>query len=208
MLPRLSALVACLTFAVAGTTNAGEYNTVLDIGDRAPAWSNLPGVDGKKHSLDDLKEKEAVVVVFTCNSCPYAVDYEGRMISFVSKHGGAEGKVALVAINVNQVPEDSPEKMKERAKEQNFNFPYLYDASQKIAKEFGATSTPEFFVLNKKREVVYMGAMDDNTDAKLAKTNYVEEAVAAVLNGEMPKTKETVARGCLVRYAKERRRKP
>ncbi len=197
-------VLACL---VGGAALAGEFNPTLSVGNAAPAWANLPGTDGKTHSLDDLKSKEVVVVVFTCNSCPYARDYEGRMIDFVKKHGGPEGKAALVAINVNKVAEDSLEKMTERSKEVGFNYAYLFDETQKIAKDYGATSTPEFFVLNKERKIVYMGAMDDNADAKKAKLSYVEAAVEAALKGETPKVKETAAVGCLVRYVKDRKKK-
>lgn len=201
----IRATVACAVIVCgASLAIAGEFNPTLSVGSDAPAWSKLPGTDGKTHSLDDLKSKDVVVVVFTCNSCPYARDYEGRMMDFVKKHGE---KAALVAINVNKVAEDSLEKMTERAKEKEFNYPYLFDETQKIAKDYGATSTPEFFVLNKDREVVYMGAMDDNADASKAKVSYVEEAVAATLKGESPKTKETAAVGCLVRYVKDRKKK-
>jgi peroxiredoxin len=185
----------------------GEYNPKLNYDDPAPAWADLPGVDGKRHALGDLKDKDVVVVAFTCNSCPYAVDYEDRMIAFAKKHAGPEGKVALVAINVNLVAEDSLEKMTERAKERGFPFAYLFDESQTIAREFGATRTPEFFVLNRDRRVVYMGAFDDNTDAAKVTKNYVDAAVAAAQSGDKPATVETVPIGCLVRYKRERKGK-
>ncbi len=184
---------------------AGEFNPTLNIGSAAPAWNELPGVDGKPHGLADLKAKDVVVVTFTCNSCPYAVDYEDRLIAFAKKHCGPEGTVALVAINVNLVAEDRLPAMKERADKKGFNFPYLFDETQKIGHDYGATFTPEFFVLGKDRKIAYMGAMDDNTDAAKAKVNYVEQAVAALLAGKTPEVKETVGRGCLVRY--DRRRK-
>jgi hypothetical protein len=95
--------------------------------------------------------------------------------------------------------------MKERAAKKGFRFPYVFDETQKIANEYGATFTPEFFVLGRDRKIVYMGAMDDNTDAAKAKINYVEAAVEAALAGKSPDVKETVGRGCLVRY--DRRRK-
>ena len=200
------ALVAAV--APASLAAAGEFNPTLNIGDPAPAWSKLPGVDGKNYSLDDFKEKDVLVVAFTCNSCPYAVDYEDRLIAFSKAHCGEGKKVALIAVNVNKVEEDLPDQMKARAKEKGFNFPYLFDESQKIAKDFGATFTPEFFIIGKDRKIVYMGSMDDSTEADKVKTKYVEAAVAAALKGEVPATKETAAKGCLVRYAKERRKKP
>jgi peroxiredoxin len=183
----------------------GEYNTKLKIGDPAPPWTDLPGVDGKKHTLADLKGKDAVVVVFTCNSCPIAAGYEDRLIAFAKKHCGPDGRTALVAINVNTIAADRLDKMEERAKDKGFNFPYLYDETQKIAKDYGASYTPEFFVLTKDRKIAYMGAMDDRNNEKDAKTSYLEPAVEAVLKGEKPAKAETLARGCAIRFARERR---
>lgn len=199
-------VVLSLTALVGGANwaNAGRYNKVLNIGDAAPAWKDLPGVDGNKHSLSDLKDKEVVVVVFTCNSCPIAEDYQGRLIAFTSKHCGPDRKVALVAINVNVIAEDKLPKMQERAKEKGFNFPYLHDATQKIARDYGAVYTPEFFVLDKKRKIVFMGAMDDRNMEREVKVNFLEPAVAAALKGELPKITETLGRGCLVRYLRKR----
>jgi peroxiredoxin len=184
---------------------AGEFNKKLSVGDAAPVWTELPGIDDKKHSLADLKDKKCVVVVFTCNSCDVAIDYEDRIIQFVKKHAHSGSQVALVAINVNTIEPDRLPKMQERAKEKGFNFPYLYDESQAIAKAYGATYTPEFFVLDAERKVAYMGALDDKNKADLAKVNYLEAAVAAVLKGEKPPTSETLARGCLIRYARPKR---
>lgn len=189
-------------FTMASFAISGEHNEVLEIGDPAPAWDNLPGVDGKQHSLRDLKEKKVVVVVFTCNSCPAARDYEDRIIELAK----SSTEIAIVAINVNRILDDSMEKMVERAKSKDLPYPYLLDESQKIAKQYGANFTPEFFVLDGNRKVVYMGSMDDNTDAKLAKNYYLRDATAAVLAGNQPNVAETLARGCRVRYAREPRK--
>lgn len=199
---RLFFAVAAATF-VATAASAGQFNSALSIGDDAPAWVNLPGTDGKKHSLSDLRDKDVVVVVFTCNSCPAAEAYEDRIIAFAKQHCTPSGRVALVAINVNTIPDDRLDKMTERAKENEFPFPYLYDETQKIGKKYGAGYTPEFFVLDKARRVVYMGALDDKTPPAAAKTAYVELAVRAALKGEKPAVAETQARGCRVRYAKK-----
>lgn len=181
---------------------AGEFNTVLNVGDPAPVWSDLPGTDGKTHSLADLKDTKVVVVVFTCNSCPVAAEYEDRIIAFAKKHAG---EVAVVAINVNRIEEDNLEHMKERAKSQQFPYVYLFDETQKIAKDFGATYTPEFYVLGPDRKVVYMGGMDDNSDPAIVTENYLEPAVESALKGTPLKTKETRAIGCRVRYARGRK---
>jgi peroxiredoxin len=186
---------------------AGEYNPVLSIGDKAPVWKDLPSVDGKKLSLSDLKKKDVVVVTFICNSCPYAVDYEDRLIAFAKKHSVKDSKVAIVAVNVNKVDEDLPPKMKAKAEAKGFKFPYLFDETQQIAKDFGAGFTPEFFVLSKDRKVVYMGAMDDSPNADKVKRRYVDEAVAAALAGNLPEVRETVPIGCRIRIERTRRRK-
>ena len=180
---------------------AGEFNPTLNIGDAAPAWSNLPGTDGKQHALADFKDKEAVIVVFTCNSCPVATDYEDRIIAVAKKYAGPGGRAGLVAINVNKIEEDSLPRMKERATAKRFDFPYLFDETQKIARDYGATFTPEFFVLDRQRKIAYMGGMDDNSNPAEVKAQYLDPAVAAVLAGQKPVPAETVARGCMVRCA-------
>jgi len=184
---------------------AGKYNAVLNIGDAAPAWTDLEGVDGKKHALTDFADKDVVVVVFTCNSCPVAADYEDRILAFSKKYAGPEGKVGLVAINVNTIEEDRLPHMKERAEARGFTFPYLYDESQAIGKAFGAAFTPEVFVLDKARKVVYMGGIDDSSDASQVKQNYLEAAVEAALAGNAAEVAEAPAIGCRVRYAREKR---
>jgi peroxiredoxin len=197
------ALAVGLLLTNAARPGGGEYNEVLKVGDAAPAWSGLEGTDGKKHALGDLKDRDVVVVVFTCNSCPIAVDYEERIIAFTKKHAGPGGKVAVVAINVNTVKEDQLDQMKARAQQQGFNFAYLYDPSQKIARAYGATYTPEFFVLNKERKIAYLGAMDDTSQAAKVKVNYLEDAVRRTLNGEKASPGETLARGCRIRFNKK-----
>lgn len=181
---------------------AGEFNSVLKIGDAAPAWIKLPGTDGKEHSLDDIKDKKAIVVIFTCNSCPVATAYEDRIIALAKKY---EKDVAVVAINVNRVPADSLEKMKARAEEKGFPFPYLYDDTQKIAKDFGAQFTPEFFLLNAERKIVYMGGMDDSSEPEKVTKQYLEPAIEAALKGEKIEKTETQAIGCRVRFAREKK---
>lgn len=185
---------------------AGEYNEVLNIGDPAPSWTDLPGVDGQPHSLADFKDKEVVVVVFTCNSCPIAVDYEDRIITLAGSEPVKSGRVGVVAINVNTIEADRLDKMKERAESKGFNFPYLYDESQKIAKAYGAIFTPEFFVLDRDRKIAYMGGMDDNSNPNQVMSNFLSPAIEATLAGKAPEVKETVARGCRIRYARERRK--
>jgi peroxiredoxin len=183
---------------------AGEFNKKLSLGDPAPEWKDLPGTDDKKHSLAELKDKEIVVVLFTCNSCPIANDYENRINAFAKKYSTAESKVALVAINVNIIPEDRLDKMKVRAEKKKYPFVYLYDETQKIAKDFGANYTPEFFVLDKNRKVIYMGAMDDRSNEEEAKVSFLDAAVESALKGEKAPKGETLARGCAIRFKRVR----
>ena len=188
---------------ILGTTQAGEFNPVLDIKDPGPKWAALPATDGKRYAFEDFNEMDVLVIVFTCNSCPYAVDYEDRLIAFTKKVQGS--KVGLVAINVNKVEEDLLPAMKERAAKKGFNFPYLFDETQEIAKKYGAGYTPECFVLNKQRQVVYMGAFDDSPDPSKVKTRFVELAVESALTGKLPAKQETVAIGCRIRIERSRR---
>lgn len=197
----LRVLVIGLTLLTGSTAAvAGKFNTVLSVGDPAPAWENLEGTDGQKHALADLKAKDVVVVVFTCNSCPVAEGYEDRLLAFAKKHTGNNSKVGLVAINVNTLPADRLPKMKERATRKKFPFPYLYDPSQKIAKAYGAMYTPEFFVIGKDRKIAYLGAMDDRSPPAEARVSFLETAVIAALQGKTAPVSETLGRGCRIRF--------
>lgn len=203
-MPRRLTWVALLLLM--STALGGEYNPVLNIGDKAPVWKDLPGVDGKQHSLADLKTRDAVVLVFTCNSCPYSVEYEERIKALTKEFQSRN--VAVVAVNVNNVPEDSFDKMKERAKQQSFNFPYLFDTTQQIARDYGAGFTPEFFVLDKERKIAYMGALDDSSAADKVKARYVANALNSLLDGKKVAVGETVAIGCRIRMDRRRRPRP
>lgn len=177
----------------------------IRIGETAPNWTELKGTDDRTHSLQDYADKAVVVICFTCNSCPYAVDYEDRMIAFSRKYADTQHGVVLVAINANNKPKETLELMKQRSVEKNFPFAYLHDDTQQVADAYGAVYTPEFFVLNKNREVIYIGAMDDKTDASQASVNYVELAVEAALKGQRPQVTENPARGCAIPFRRSRR---
>ncbi len=183
---------------LAGLAPVSGQTAKLKIGAAAPNFSNLPGVDGKAHSLADFKGKDVVVIAITCNHCPVAVAYEDRIIAFAKKYAGTGSKVGFVAINVNNLEADKLDKMQIRAKEKGFNFPYLYDASQQVGKALNASVTPEFYVFDKNRKLVYWGSMDNKMTNPT--TNYLEPAVAAALAGKTPTTQTTKAFGCSVKY--------
>lgn len=204
---RLSTLImlwACVPAAVTG--QAGTYNPDRSIGDVVEPWKDLPGTDDRPHSWTDVAGRDAVVVVFTCSSCPYAVDYEERINELAERHAGAGSRVAVLAINSNRIPEDALPAMKARAEAKQFRFPYLFDESQAVARAFGAVRTPEFFVLDRDRRIVYMGAMDDSTTATAVKRRYVDDAVAAVLAGRAVEVAETAPVGCQIRFERRRAR--
>ncbi|MBX7103219.1 MAG: thioredoxin family protein [Gemmataceae bacterium] len=184
---------------------AGVNAAPLKIGEPAPKFSGLEcATTGKSASLEDFKGKDVLVVVVTCNHCPVAIAYEDRLVAFAKKHCGKDSKVGLIAVNVNNSAADKMDKMQDRSKSKGFNFPYLYDPSQKIAKDLGATRTPEFFVFDKERRLVYTGAMDDNMkDASKVTKNYLEDAVLASLKGNKPATEETKAVGCGIQWDKK-----
>src|SRR5947209_2386441 len=188
MIRYATALVAVVGLAaLAGTAEAGKINKKLNIGDAAPVFSGLEGTDGRSHSLADFKDKDVLVIAITTNHCPVAVGYEDRIVAFAKKHVGPDSKVGFIAINVNTGEEDRLPKMTERAKDKGFTFPYAFDPSQKIARDLGALRTPEFFVFNKDRKLIYMGAFDDNDrDESQVTKHYVEDAVKATLHGATP----------------------
>jgi len=196
---RLAALALAVIGLVSAPALAGKYNKVLSIGDKAPAFSKLPGTDDKPMSFADVKD-DVVVVAITCNKCPVAVDYEDRIIALQKKY---QGKVSVIAINVNLAEADGIDKMKERAKEKGFNFPYLMDESQEIGRALGASRTPEFFVINKDRKVAYMGALDNDPSGEKVTKKYIEDAIESLLAGKEIAVTETAAVGCGVGYAKK-----
>lgn len=189
---------------------AGKYNRTLGVGDAAPKFDALPATDGRMVASSDFDTAKVLVVVFTCNSCPYSVDYEDRLNAFqleycTAKREGEMPQVQLVAINSNLVSADLLDQMRARAEQKGFRFPYLFDASQKVPQAYGAVRTPEFFVLNQERRVVYMGTFDDNAHPKEVKQRYVQLAVEATLRDEPVEVAETAPVGCMIRFKRNRK---
>ena len=183
---------------------AGKYNRKLSIGDKAPAFTGLQGVDGKTHGLDDYQGKDFVVLIIICNECPVAQSYESRIVALAKKYASADtSKVAVVALSVSVEPDDQIDKMQVRAKAKGYNFPYLSDPTQKIGRALGASVTPEVFVLDKNRKVIYMGGVDDSQAAAKVTKKYLEEALDAALAGKPIPVPETRPVGCSVEYVKK-----
>ena len=177
-------------------------NQTLRTGGLLPKFHDIPGVDGKGHSDGEYSAEKVLVVVFSCNHCPYVQAYEDRMVSFQRDYA-AKG-VRLVAINSNETenyPEDSFEEMVKRAKKKGFNFPYLRDDDQTVARAFGATHTPQFFAFDGERKLRYSGKMDDNWQhPEAAREHYLREAVDALLLGKDVKVPETFSIGCTIKW--------
>jgi len=173
----------------------------LQIGQSAPDFK-LPGVDGKQYSLANFKDAKLLVIVFSCNHCPYVVGSEQRMIKFANDYAGRGVKMA--AINSNETehhPNDSFDHMVTRAKEKNFPFAYLRDESQDIARAYGALRTPHFYVFDAQRKLRYTGRMDDNPKLEsAAKTHELRDAVDAILAGKKPPIEQTNPLGCNVKW--------
>lgn len=173
----------------------------LSAGEKAPEFE-LPGVDGKTHSLEEYNDAKILVVFFTCNHCPYARAYEDRLMKLQSdfKDKGAQ----FVAINSNDAvnyPEDSFDNMKLRATDIKFNFPYLRDKSQDIAREYGGEVTPDCFVFDEQRKLVYSGRIDDNwQNPEEVTTEDLKNAIQAVLDGEEIAEPEKKAIGCSIKW--------
>ncbi len=173
----------------------------LKIGDKTIPFA-LPGVDGQEHALADYIDQEVVVVFFSCNHCPYVRAWEDRIVQLQADYA-AKG-VQLIAISSNDVekyPADSFSKMKERAQEKGFNFPYLYDETQEVARYYDAERTPEFFVFDSARVLRYHGKMDDNYEDPTAITQqYLRDALDAVLAGKDPEVPQTPPVGCTIKW--------
>ncbi len=177
------------------------FSDSLKIGDSAPDF-NLPAVDGSNYSLFSFKENPVLVVIFSCNHCPYVQAYEDRIIDLQKNY--KEKGVAVIAINSNDIanyPDDSFEHMADRAKKKGFNFPYLRDDDQTAAEAYGATHTPEIFLFNKERKLVYHGKIDDNwQEPEKVRNKYLKDAIDELLKEKEISIPETFSIGCTIKW--------
>jgi peroxiredoxin len=172
----------------------------LTLATEAPPF-DLPGVDGRNHSLDDYADAPVLAVVWSCNHCPYVQAWEGRMKAIQADY--ADRGFRLVAINSNDAeryPGDSFQEMKARAEAEGFNFDYLFDEDQSVARQYGPERTPEVFLFDRNRRLVYHGAIDDNRDEQAVGEHYLREAIDALLERRDPPISETPPVGCSVKW--------
>lgn len=192
-------LMAIIAFSAFTSLDNPGYK----VGDIATDFT-LENVDGNMVSLANYSEAKGFVVIFTCNTCPYAIAYEDRIIALNKKY--ADLGYPVIAIMPNSPtasPGDSMEAMKARAKAKGFTFPYLMDKGQKVYPAYGATKTPHVYVLQKTKkgnQVKYIGAIDDNYQhPESVNQKYVENAIDALLEGKPIKEEHTRAIGCTIK---------
>ena len=175
----------------------------MEIGKKLFKFS-LQGTDGEIYDKYTFADRTALVLIITCNHCPYARAYWDRLISLYNRY--EDDNLMILAINPNdkeQYPADSFEEMKKLRDQLNLPFPYLYDEDQVVAKQLGATRTPEAFVFNSKRELVYKGAIDDNWEnPNMVMRVFLEDAIEYTLDGMEPDYADIPAVGCSVKWKK------
>lgn len=198
----ISALIFTLV-VFSGFRNTSEEISGYTIGDEITNF-NLKNVDNTMVSLDDYPDALGYIIIFTCNTCPYSVANEDRIIALDKEFKGKGFPViAINPNNPNVKPGDSFEKMQQRSKDKGFTFPYLLDEGQKIYPLFGATKTPHVYLVQKERGkniVKYIGAIDDNVrDGSNVKEHFLANALNELLDGKEVTLKETKAIGCSIK---------
>jgi len=196
----------CLMVLLSAGSLMAQNKDGYKVGDTARDF-NLKGVDGKMVSMASNTDAKGYLVIFSCNTCPYVVAYEDRMKELHEKY--APKGYPVIAINPNdktQSPGDSFEKMQERARDKDFNFAYVYDESQEITRAYGATRTPEVYLIEREGDefkVRYIGAIDNNyREPAQANEKYVEDAMDDVLNNRQVAQNNTKAIGCTIKFRK------
>lgn len=208
--PIVSLIIGSWLLLASHTLAAGEYNAVIDIGDPLPAFENLPAIDGEQYSSVDFSE-DVLVLVTLSNVCPFSSGIEQDLVALVDEFADKPVRIAAVSYNINKA--DKMPAMKKRAEESGFNFIYMRDESQTLGRQLGTTVTPEFFVFNKDRKLIYTGllhnspAMQQGPDEVAylrgePKDFYVADAIRASLAGEGDTIAVTETRpyGCSVEY--------
>jgi peroxiredoxin len=173
---------------------------MLELGTAAPDF-DLPGTDGRHHSLSSFGAKPVLVVVFSCNHCPYVKAYEDRIVAIQRDYGGRG--VQLVAINSNDAksyPEDGFDEMVRRAKEKSFNFPYLRDEQQTVVEAYGAVCTPHVFVFDRSRRLRYRGRIDDSKDPAKVRSPDLRNALDDLVEGREVRVPDTRPFGCSIKW--------
>jgi len=176
---------------------------MMALGSKAPEFS-LPDVaSGKRVSLDDFSDKKAFLVMFICRHCPYVKNVQGEIGKLTLDYKDKDlGVVAISSNDIQNYPDDAPESLKEQAQEVGFNFPYLFDESQEIAKDYSAACTPDFFVFDKQKKLVYRGQFDDSRPGNDISPNGkdLRDAIDAVLADKKVSSDQKHSSGCNIKW--------
>ena len=213
ILRRLTTITLCLTIALlsGAALQAGQYNAVVEIGAPMPEFSDLPATDGSTLSSSDLDE-DLVILVFLANHCPWVKGMDPDLVKLAD--AVQSDRVRVVGVSVNHREDDRLPAMKEHAEQAGYNFTYVYDESQELGRALGATRTPEYYVFDEDRKLVYMGLLHNSPASKRRDGTinytegeptefYVADAVKALLAGKEVPVAETRAHGCSVEYEQE-----
>ena len=179
-------------------------STMLPLGTKAPDFS-LPDTEGKTISLSDFKDARAVLIIFMCNHCPFVKHIIDELVKLIKEY--QQKGVAAIAINSNDVenyPEDRPDMMAKAVKEKGFTFAYLYDETQEVAKAYKAACTPDFFLFDKDKKLVYRGQMDDSrpgNDVPITGKD-LRAVLDAVLEGKEVAAEQKPSMGCNIKWKK------
>lgn len=196
----MNRLLLFTVFALSAITLSAQP---ISVGSIAPDFS-LKNIDGSTISLSDYSNEKGVMVIFSCNPCPYVIAYEDRIIDLHNRYASQGYPVVLINPNdAAKQPVDSIDEMRKRSNDKNYPFPYLKDEDQSVYQAYGASKTPEIFLLKNNGDgnytVVYTGTVDDNyKDASSVNVSYASNAVEALLKGENPDPASTVAIGCTI----------
>ena len=174
-------------------------STMVKLGSKAP-YFNLPNTDGENISIEHFKA-EVLVVIFTCNHCPYAKAVEDRLIELGNNYSKNVDFVLISSNDAENYPADSPEKMAEQARNKKYPFPYLFDETQEIAKAYSAVCTPDIFLYNDERKLEYRGRLDDNwQDSNQVTREELRMAIDAVLSGKGIDFEQIPSMGCNIKW--------
>lgn len=191
--------------------HAGKYNAVISVGDPMPEFNQLPNISGDALSSSDLKS-DVVVIMSLANHCPWVKGMDADLVKLADSYQGKS--VSFVGMSFNHREDDRLEAMKEHARKTGYSFDYVFDESQETGKALGAVRTPEYFVFNRDRKLIYTGLLY-NSPAKMNRDGtvnytrgeptefYVANAIDAALEGKIPEVSETQAHGCSVKYVQE-----
>jgi peroxiredoxin len=208
---RFSILLPTLVLFLASFSYSDKGPKPLKIGKSAPMKDyQMVGVDGTMQTLDGLKEENGLLVVFSCNTCPFVVggeQFPGWELQYNAMDQLAgEQKIGMVLINSNEakrVGDDSIESMKKRSNEKGYTMPYVVDTDSKLADAFGAKTTPHIYLFNKDMKLVYSGSIDNSWDSKRTEEiPYLKNALAELGKDQKITTKSSVPRGCSIKRKK------